>query len=133
MIAMTPNTNPPYGGRNTSATTPPIGKGTGLTGDPHFALGTSVKSPESRRVGTRTCNEWPDGESSSRNAQRAYQNFHQGRSAEVALPRKGNAVSVMVFPFIVRPSLVMIVPVPVNNRCDWCLFEMKMSMYASSR
>ena len=32
-----------------------------------FALGTAVESPEPSSA--RTCNEWPDGESSSRNAQ----------------------------------------------------------------
>jgi hypothetical protein len=58
--------------RNTSRRILPIGKGTGSTGDPHFALGTAVESPESAIRRTRTCNEWPDGESSSRNAQRTY-------------------------------------------------------------
>ena len=47
---------------------PPIGKGTGSTGDPHFALGTAVESPKSAVWRARTCNEWPDDESSSRNA-----------------------------------------------------------------
>lgn len=41
-------------------TTPPIGKWTGSIGEPHFAFGSVVESPETAVRRTRACNEWPD-------------------------------------------------------------------------